>query len=991
MPRNVFNLIKYYVVFSAAPFVLLFPFLFSACFQNTLAPVYQNPIDSLKQEKWVDSVFQTLSPKEKIGQLFSIRAHSNLGADHIQSVIQLIKDYHVGGLTFFQGGPGRQSALSNYYQSLARIPLMIAIDGEWGLGMRLDSTLSFPRQMTLGAIQDDSLIYQMGQEVAAHCKRIGIHVNFAPVVDINNNPGNPVIGDRSFGEDKESVARKGVAYMRGMQDAGILANAKHFPGHGDTDQDSHYTLPIINHDSTRLDSLELYPFQKLIDNGIQSMMVAHLKIPALDNRENRPTTLSQNVVSNLLQNKMHFQGLIFTDALEMQGVAKYFPPGVVSVEALLAGNDVLLVPGEVPKAIEMIELAIQNSSLSWVQIDQKVKKVLRGKYFAGLQAYKPIDMNHLHKDLNSSKAQLLREKLFQKALTLVKNEGNLIPLQDFNDLASVVIGESEKNVFQQMLDNYAEMEHYQIPKIAYPQTYEQVLSKVQSKKTVIVSIHGMNKKKFENYGINNFTRDFIQKLSAKTKVIVIVNGIPYSLKFFELEKNLLCSYEDNPTVQRLTAQLIFGAFGAEGKLPVTVSTKIKLGSGVTTQSLKRLAFNPLPEAAGLNSDTLQTIDQIVEDAIREEAFPGCQVLVARRGIIVWNKAYGTQMYDKKVPVTPKTVYDVASITKVSSTLPAIMYLVDQGKLDLDKKVSDYLEDVKKTDKKDITLREVLTHQAGLIPYIPHWERTLSADKTPDPKFYRKTKSTAFPHAVAEGMYSTQGIEDTLWKWSMESKIAEKPANEDYYPYNYSDISFYILKRIAEQELGEPIEAFIAREFHRPLGMHRTTFLPLEKFPESEIAPTEKDTYFRNQTIRGYVHDQGAALLGGVGGHAGLFSTALDLAHYMQMHLQKGYYGGKRFLKDSTVVLFARKQYPQNRRGLGWDKADADTYSYIPDSTSASAFGHSGFTGCVVWADPDEELLIVFLSNRVHPSAENKKILDGQIRRKIQNVVYQAMQ
>lgn len=984
MPKKFIDLSKRVIIFAIMPFGISIPLLFNDC----ITPRYRSDMDALrKQEAWVDSVYQALDEDERIGQLFSIRAHSNFGEAHHQAVEKLIREYHVGGLTFFQGGPYRQARLTNRYQKLSKVPLMIAIDAEWGLQMRLDSTMGFPRNMTLGAIYNDSLIYEMGREMAKQCQRIGIHVNFAPVVDVNNNPQNPVIDFRSFGEDKNNVARKGVALMNGLQSNRVIANAKHFPGHGDTGQDSHYTLPVINHQWDRLKDIELYPFQQLVDNGLKSTMVAHLHIPSLDPTPNRPTTLSKNVVTNVLQDSLGFEGLVFTDALEMQGVIKYYQPGEISVLSLLAGNDVLLVPKDVPKAHRMIKAALSQGRLKWEDINKKVKKVLRAKYFVGLNNYKPIEIKNIDKDINNPKAKKLRRELYLKAMTVAKNDEKLIPFRKLDSLTfgSVSVGLSKANVFQKTLSKYADFDHHQVSQNAYPNQFNALIPKLKDKKVVVVGLHSLSRRAKEGYKISANTRNFIKSLEQYTKVVVVVFGSPYSLKYFDQSGHVLCAYEENYTTQTVVPQILFGAYGAEGRLPVTASEKLPLGHGVRTPSLYRLGYS-IPESVGMSSDTLKKIDEIVQEAIKLKAIPGCQVLIARKGQVIWNQAYGHQTYAKRKAITQQTVYDVASITKVSATLQAIKYLYDRDSLDLDAKISTYLSEFKNSNKADITLKEVLCHQAGLIPFEPYWEWTLNDQKGLDPLYYRKSKSADFPNVVAQGIYSSAQIEDTLWKWVLDSKVkAER--KDGLFSYVYSDLSFYILKRLAEQKLGEPIENFLSRNLYKPLGMYETNYLPLNKFSKDRIAPTEKDSYFRQQLVQGYVHDQGAALLGGIGGHAGLFSTTNDLAKILQMHLQEGYYGGKYFLKAKTVQLFTKKQYPDNRRGLGWDKPDEEEYSYIPTYASAESYGHSGFTGCVIWVEPKEDLFIVFLSNRIYPSADNTILINKHIRRKVLNQAY----
>jgi len=447
--------------------ILFFIFILVVSSASTLPK--KNSEAKTKQQLWVDSVFDSMSEEERLGQLFMVAAYSNRDEKHSEELEKLIREYNIGGLIFFQGGPVRQAILTNRYQAKAKVPLLIAIDGEWGLKMRLDSTMAFPKQMTLGAVQDDAYIYAMGKEVARQCKRLGIHVNFAPVIDVNSNPANPVIGVRSFGEDKFKVAEKGIAYMKGMQDNGVIACAKHFPGHGDTETDSHLTLPVITHTKERLNDVELYPFRELIKDSVFSIMVAHMHVPAYDSTTNMATTLSKSVVTDLLKNELQFKGLIFTDALNMKGVSSFFKPGEVDVLALLAGNDVLLYAEDVPTAIRKIHKAIKENKITWAEVDERVKKILTAKFWAGLDSLKPIELHNLYEDLNSSEAKALRQDIYEKALTIVRNDDNLIPIRilDTTTFASITIGvPSQGSNFQHTLDLYAPFTHFTLHKNA---------------------------------------------------------------------------------------------------------------------------------------------------------------------------------------------------------------------------------------------------------------------------------------------------------------------------------------------------------------------------------------------------------------------------------------------------------------------------------------------------------------------------------------------
>jgi beta-N-acetylhexosaminidase len=957
------------------------------------------------QDQWVDSMLQSMTIEQRIGQLFMVAAYSNKTDKHIKEINDLVSKHNIGGLIFFQGGPVRQAILTNHYQSLAKVPLMIAMDAEWGLGMRLDSTISFPKQMTLGAIQDNKQIYTMGKEIARECRRLGVHINFAPSVDINSNPNNPVIGVRSFGEDKYNVANKGIAYMKGMQDNFVMANAKHFPGHGDTETDSHTSLPLINHDRIRLNETELYPFRVLIKDSVMSIMVAHINIPALDNRENMPTTLSKPVVTDLLKNELGFKGLIFTDALNMKGVSNQYKPGEVDLKALLAGNDVLLYSEDVPTAIDKIQKAIRKEDITEAEINEKVKKILRAKYWLGLNDYKAIETKGLYEDLNSSKAKSVQLDLYAKALTVVSNKNAFLPIRilDTTSFASIAIGLDSNNAFQNMLSNYASFDHFVANKNAEEEKFNELLTRLSAYEVVVIGLHNTNIFNNKNFGISENAKKFIGKLQLQNKTILSVFGNPYSLKFFVDAPNLICAYEDNEVTQKLVPQLIFGGITADGKLPVSTHPKFPLGKGIVLNSdVKRLSY-AYPENARVDSRTLSYVDSICLKAIHEGAAPGCQVLIAKEGKIIFDKCYGYLSYDNKMqPVLPSTLYDIASITKVAGTLQAFMFLEERGLIDLDKKASCYLPDLIGTNKEDLELRDILTHQAGLTPFIPHWKKTVDTSGF-DTLYYSKVKSEKFPNEVIPGVYSIASIEDSLWKWTIESNLINrepevtdrrsrrrKQHQKKEKQYVYSDLGFYITKRIVEKLLNQSVDEFMQDNFYTPLGLKNLMYKPLDRVSVSRIAPTEDDKYFRKAVIQGNVHDQGAAMLGGVGGHAGIFSNAHDLAVLMQMNLQYGYYGGTRYLLPGTVPVLAKRQFDTNRRGLGWDKPEGAGHGPTSYYASSNTFGHTGFTGTCAWVDPDQQVVYVFLSNRIYKDASNGKLVKLGVRTAIQDVIYKAI-
>lgn len=954
----------------------------------------QPPFASTAGERWADSVLTQLSEEACIGQLFMVAAYSNKGPAHEDEVRQLIREQQIGGVLFFQGGPVRQAILTNDYQRISKTPLFVAMDAEWGLGMRLDSVLHFPKQMTLGALTEDTLIYKMGKAVAQQCKRLGVHINFAPVVDINNNPNNPVIGIRSFGEDKFAVARKGIAYMKGMQAEHILTTAKHFPGHGDTESDSHHSLPVIPHAKTSIETTELYPFKALIQEGLTGMMVAHLHIPAYDNTPNRAASLSKTMVTDVLQRDLGFEGLIFTDALNMKGVSSYYKPGEVDVKALLAGNDVLLFAENVPIAIKKIQKAVQDKDISWEEIRRRVKKILMAKYWCGLHQPQNITIETLSEDLHTSSTKAFIQTLYDKAGTLVRHNNSLLPIKNPDIIPYTAISIGSTDVTPEWIKG---LQRYGIEKsICIPKTFSDsiltgIVSRCQTTDVVIVGVHQVNAYNTKTFGISESTKKLLLQLRAAQKqVIVCLFGTPYALKYFSSADAVLCLYEDNVFTARTATHLLMGALPTAGKLPVNVAPFL-IHTGIQTERQSIVQYG-YPEQVRMDNKTLQRIDTIALRAIAEGTMPGCQVVVIKNGMMVYRKNFGYHTYDKKTPVDDETLYDIASITKVAGTLQAAMFLYERGLLDVHKKASYYLPELVGTNKENLVLDDILTHQAGLQAFLPHWKKTVDTGFMRS--YYRSVQSDSFPNHVAHQLYSIASLEDSLWKWTIESPLLPYPRKGRKilpYSYVYSDLAFYILKRIVEQQLQMPIEDFVQQFIFDPMLLDDIVYTPLSNGIDAQrIPPTEADRYFRKQLVQGTVHDPGAAMLGGVGGHAGLFANAHDLSLLMLMNLQQGYYGQYRYLQPSTLQTFITPPFITNRRGYGWDKPEPRGGGPCSYLASDRTFGHTGFTGTCVWVDPDQQLVYVFLSNRVYPDASNNRLIRDGIRTQIQTVIYRSI-
>ncbi|UKN01940.1 serine hydrolase [Paracrocinitomix mangrovi] len=975
-------------------FIFAFTILFSihlnaqnnAYTNNKSTPAFVN-----SNSNWAKNQLAKMSLQEKIGQLFMVAVHPKKGEEHLKELETLINAEHgLGGLIFFKGHPTDQVNIYNRLQKQSKIPMMIGIDGEWGLSMRLDSTVNYPRQMMLGALPDDQLILEMGKQIGAQCKRMGIHVNFAPVIDVNNNAANPVINNRSFGEIRELVAKYGIAYMKGMQDQGVLACGKHFPGHGDTDMDSHKALPTIPYSFDRLDSLELYPFKSLIAQQLASIMVAHLYIPELDATPNQASTLSAKIVNGLLRDSLGFEGLVFTDAMMMKGVSDHYGAGDMDVRALMAGNDIILFPLDVPLAVTKIEAAVKNGEITETELDEKVLRILKAKEWAGISIFEPIKTDSLYEDLNTIDAEVLNHQLAKQSITLIQNQEDALPLKRLDTISTVYlnIGGSQYNQFYATMQLYTEFSTIQVPRSMSASEETKLLSDLEAYDRVVVGFHRMTNNPKSNFGVTRQMIAIHEIISKRQDVITVLFGNPYVLdKFGDLSqtKAILVAYEDNDYTNNAAAQVVFGGVVPQGKLPVTASPDFPAGLGLTFDKKTRLS-HVIPEEIGISSDELYGIDQIAETSIHQKAFPGCQIVAIKDGNVFYNKAFGYHTYEKTRAVKTSDIYDLASITKIASTTISLIKLQGDSIIDIDNRLTKYLpEVVDSTPYERMVMREMLAHQAGLIAWIPFYTKTLENGK-PDMKIYSHDSSAKFNHRVSENLYISSDYEKTILETITQKGLRKKN-------YKYSDLGYYFIKAIIEKETGEQLENYVAKNFYGPMGLSTMTYHPRYKFPLDRITPTEQDTSFRQHLVWGDVHDPGAAMQGGVGGHAGLFSNALDLGTLMYMLINDGEYGGDQLLNKDTIADFTRCQFgPRNRRGAGFDKPVRSLDGGPTcDKVSLSSFGHSGFTGTITWADPDKGIVYVFLSNRVYPDAMNWKIVKDNIRTKIQDVIYTACQ
>lgn len=970
-----------------------------------------------EMQVWVDSVYNSLSQEQRIGQLFMVAAYSGTDKYNEKQIKALIKNQSIGGLIFMQGTAAKQAKLTNQFQKMSKVPLLIGMDAEWGLGMRLKGIQDLPKQMFLGAAYDESLMSRYGKAVAAQCNRLGVHINFAPVVDVNNNSKNPVINSRSFGENKKMVSKLGIAYMSAMQKSGVMACAKHFPGHGDTDVDSHKDLPQINKSKLALENLELYPFKELIKKDVGSIMIAHLNIPSLESKENVPTTLSKNVVTNLLKKEMGYKGLVITDALNMKGVTKYYKAGEVDYLAFLAGNDILLFSEDVAVGIKKIKEGLAKNKIPNSQLEESVKKILRTKYKAGLSYWDDISTINIDNDLNKI-TSVIRTQTAHKGITLLSDPHNTldkIRKKSTNKIAYVFVGTSKHKDMTSILNEV------KLGDVFFANTStESKIAKMQKKlaryDAVIVGVHNMSRYPSKKYGLDFGELKAIKRFAKNQNTLTVLYGNPYAIPMMDNDGGFLVCYDEHLETLESTAQILSSQISPYGKLPVSLTTKYKIGDGIksntgtlgqriisidkdseegrrimmrrngTSSNSHMVKCCVSPTAVGSKDVYLTKVDQLIKGAIQKRTFPGCRIMALKDGKVFYDKSFGYQTYSKIKPVTGHTVYDLASVTKIAATTIAVMKLYEEGKINLNATLGTYLPRARGTNKQYVKIKNLLLHQGGLHAWIPFYKETIDSLGRLRPDIYQRKPSSLYSIQVMNGMYMNRRWVDTMWKRIYDSELTNLGR------YKYSDLDFIFLQKVVEKVSGMSLDKYVYKNFYLPLEMKDTRFNPRRGTRKNPIAPSEFDNYWRHRKVQGYVHDMGAAMFGGVSGHAGLFSTAQDLSILMQMLNNGGEYNGKRYLKESTVKLFTTKNSFISRRGLGFDKPQPNRSRSQPTSTNCSlkTFGHTGFTGTCVWADPEHDIQFIFLSNRTYPSAKYNRLARLDIREKAQQYIYQSL-
>ena len=937
----------------------------------------------IQQEIWVDSVYSSMNIDQKVGQLYSVWTASRYGQAEINEIKNIIDKYHIGGLIFSLGSINDQIISHNIFQKQSNIPLLISMDAEWGLGMRLDDGFSFPYNITLGAIRDDSLIFNVGQRIGEHLKKMGVHLNFAPVSDVNTNPKNPIIGARSFGENKFNVSKKSIKYIEGLNESGVLAVGKHFPGHGDTRKDSHLTLPALNYDSTRIDSIELYPFKQIINSGVDGIMTAHLKVKSLDDK--MITTLSRKIINDLLKVDLGFEGIVITDALDMKAIVDYSKGNYPDVDALIAGNDILLMPTDLKKSISEIKKAVLDGRVTEKRLEDAVKKILKTKYKVGLNKYRPIPNNNIKDQLNTHEDYALFEKLAEKSMTLIKNERNLIPLSLDKDLkvGLVNLGTENSEIFHNYLNNFRIVEKIDISDLKKIKDAHNRYDKI------IVSVHKADKSPFEDYKLSKNEISIINTLKKNNEIILVVFSNPYTLLDINLNgfESVLVAYQNSNIFQKKASEAIFGANDIDGVLPVTIGKNYEEGTSIVIKKSDILSFDH-PVNLGVDMNKLNKIDSLINYAIKNKMTPGAQLLIAKNSNIIYHNSFGYKTYEKKQEINNNSIYDLASLTKILVSVPLLLKEFTHKNFDLTTKLSDWFPDIDLNDKKNLSVKQLFSHYSGMKSWIPFYKKTIDSvtNKRID-KYFSKTKSKDFPFQVLDELF-IKNYNDTIFNEIVKSELS------DSLSYVYSDLPYFLLKFYLERTYKTSLDTQIKEYIFDKIGSSSLTYKPTIFFPKNSIVPTVIDDYFRFDIVQGYVHDMGAAMMDGVSGHAGLFGNSLDVAKVLQLFLQKGSYSKKLFFDEENFNLFNFRHFEDEkvRRGIGFDKPELD-----PDDpntcgcVSESSFGHYGFTGSMAWVDPKNEIIYVFLSNRTYPDESNNSLSEFNIRTELQKIVHEAFE
>ena len=928
-------------------------------------------------KSWAESTLDKLTLREKIAQMMVYRMNMhylNYNSDEWKEIENLISSDGIGILHIWFGETGSALTMLNKIQRESKIPILVEADIESGLGRRYPGAVTLPPMMAIAATGNSKFAYEAGRISAEESRGVGIHFNLAPVVDVNNNPKNPIINTRSFGEHPDSVIKYSREFIKGLHEHGMLTTAKHFPGHGDTETDSHSSLAQIPSDSARLWQIELPPFKNAIESGVDAIMVAHVNSPEYQIHSEDPATLSKFWIQDVLRSKMKFDGVIITDAMDMGGIVKKYSDSYALIETIKAGSDIIIQNNQMKKSIDLVEKAVKNGIISEQRINASTLKVLKMKERLGLHKNKIISMDDTHISVGKKSNFDLASEIGNRSITLVKNNDNILPLEPKSndtfyivDLYDGANNHNESIVTKSLRENGYKVRSFQIDKSDSLIVANHILDQIPSDGLVLLNAYANPVEWKENIFLPSVEADFINRLIKKCSTVIITSfGSPYLIQDFPEAPVYICAYKGSSVMQKAFLNALMGESDINGILPVTIPGIAKRGSGINLKSIKwekkEQSWIPGKEIKRIRPNEISVnVDetkQMLLEAVADSAFPGGVILAAKNGDIFLHKAFGYHTYSKKKPVMRGNIYDLASITKVVATTSALMKLVDEKKLSLDDKVITYLpEFIGKQkmffdQKSKVTIRHLITHTSGLPPFKKYF----------------------------------------LMDGNIQTKIDSIMNTEPEIPLNqkmiYSDIGLIVLGKIIESVSQSSLDEYVDSVVFKPLGM-KTTFYnpPIEKI--KRIIPTEYSSLY-GETIIGYVHDENAKSIGGIAGHAGLFSTASDLSIFSQMMLNGGIYGWKRIFKSQSVTNFTKRAntIEGSSRALGWDTPSGQSSGGV--YLSGSSFGHTGFTGTSLWIDPENQIFVILLTNAVHPNRNYKNPNYFDWRQKIHSSVYEEL-
>ena len=928
-------------------------------------------------KSWAESTLDKLTLREKIAQMMVYRMNMhylNYNSDEWKEIENLISSDGIGILHIWFGETGSALTMLNKIQRESKIPILVEADIESGLGRRYPGAVTLPPMMAIAATGNSKFAYEAGRISAEESRGVGIHFNLAPVVDVNNNPKNPIINTRSFGEHPDSVIKYSREFIKGLHEHGMLTTAKHFPGHGDTETDSHSSLAQIPSDSARLWQIELPPFKNAIESGVDAIMVAHVNSPEYQIHSEDPATLSKFWIQDVLRSKMKFDGVIITDAMDMGGIVKKYSDSYALIETIKAGSDIIIQNNQMKKSIDLVEKAVKNGIISEQRINASTLKVLKMKERLGLHKNKIISMDDTHMSVGKKSNFDLASEIGNRSITLVKNNDNILPLEPKSndtfyivDLYDGANNHNESIVTKSLRENGYKVRSFQIDKSDSLIVANHILDQIPSDGLVLLNAYANPVEWKENIFLPSIEADFINRLIKKCSTVIITSfGSPYLIQDFPEAPVYICAYKGSSVMQKAFLNALMGESDINGILPVTIPGIAKRGSGINLKSIKwekkEQSWIPGKEIKRIRPNEISVnVDetkQMLLEAVADSAFPGGVILAAKNGDIFLHKAFGYHTYSKKKPVMRGNIYDLASITKVVATTSALMKLVDEKKLSLDDKVITYLPEfigkqkIFFDQKSKVTIRHLITHTSGLPPFKKYF----------------------------------------LMDGNIQTKIDSIMNTEPEIPLNqkmiYSDIGLIVLGKIIESVSQSSLDEYVDSVVFKPLGM-KTTFYnpPIEKI--KRIIPTEYSSLY-GETIIGYVHDENAKSIGGIAGHAGLFSTASDLSIFSQMMLNGGIYGWKRIFKSQSVTNFTKRAntIEGSSRALGWDTPSGQSSGGV--YLSGSSFGHTGFTGTSLWIDPENQIFVILLTNAVHPNRNYKNPNYFDWRQKIHSSVYEEL-